>query len=117
MFFESNAVKTRIGNILIAFLLLGVLVTPNINQWLHLAKNHHKEVKCQGNTLHFHQEESCCDLNANFVTPYTYVALMDFSPYQAGELPHLLQDISPIFQLIRETSFRLRGPPSLLFLS
>lgn len=109
--------KTRSGNILIAFLLLGVLITPNINQFFHLANDHHKETKCQEDTLHFHQEESGCDLNATFVTPYTYIDLIDFSPYQVEKLPQLPQESSPIFQLIGETSFHLRGPPFLLFLS
>ena len=102
---------------MIAFLLLGVLVTPNVNQLFHLVDDHHKEIKCQEYTLHFHQEESGCDFNATFVTPYTYIYLIDFSPYQAGELSKLPQENSPIFQLIGETSFHLRGPPILLFLS
>ena len=109
--------RTRVGNILIAFLLLGVLVTPNLNQLFHLVNDHHKETKCQEYTLHFHQEESGCDLNATFVTPYTHIDFIDFSPYQAGELPQLPQENSSIFQLIGETSFHLRGPPFLLFLS
>ena len=109
--------RTRVGNILVVFLLLGVLVTPNINQLFHLVNDHHKETKCQEYTLHLHQEESGCDLNATFVTPYTYIDLIYFTPYQAGELPLLPQENSPIFQLIGETSFHLRGPPFLLFLS
>lgn len=110
----KNNVKTRIGTILTAYLLLTVLVLPNLNQWAHLANGHHNEERCVESKSHFHAEELSCALTATFTTPFTFFkgvhyVLLDNSliSQPAVERPQHLQ-----LKSIQE--FYLRGPPFLL---
>ena len=108
--------RSKLGNILIPFLLLGVLFSPSIGQWVHLADAHHAEVECTEGKVHLHTTEVRCELTATFTTPYAFQSLK--TPKFSEVNTILLQPIGPIqtytFQQIQ--FFRLRGPPQLLTL-
>lgn len=109
--------RSKLANILIPFLLLGVIASPSIGQWLHLADAHHKEVSCKGGEVHFHAAEVSCELTATFTTPFTFKSLKALKLNEVSLL--LLQPLAPTqdyaFQKIQ--FFHLRGPPLLLTLA
>ena len=106
--------KTKLGSILSALLLLAVLALPSINQWVHLAEDHHLEAKCSENNLHFHVEEMDCSLNATFTSPYTPIdiIIIPFFEVKAEPLFPLKKEQKP--NVVSKAFFRLRAPPLLL---
>lgn len=109
--------RSKLANILIPFLLLGVIASPSIGQWLHLADAHHTEVSCTGGEVHFHAAEVRCELTATFTTPFTLKSVKAIKFNEVNIL--LLQPLAPtktyVFQKIH--FFHLRGPPQLLTLA
>lgn len=103
------------ASISIAFLLLGILALPNVNQWIHLLEEHHSEQHCTENNLHFHTSERTCELNATFVSPYTPGDVL------ASKLHEEVRFYPRPFKLLlgysfnHDYAFYLRGPPQLLF--
>ena len=114
---EFNVVETRRGSILGVLLLLGILASPVVNQWLHLVEDHHAETFCLADSFQFHPEEKECALTATFVSPYTHIEFSPFCAFEARELQQLPQVKEPSFQLKEEISFPLRGPPFLSTIS
>ena len=112
---RKNKVTARVNSILIAFLLLAILVLPNINQWIHLAEDHHKEVLCVENNLHFHADELGCVLTATFTPPYFSIDQEPFSPLELQKTLLLPIEKTLSLKLSSTTIFRLRGPPIFLF--
>ncbi len=108
--------RSKLGNLLIPFLLLGVLLSPSIRQWVHLAEAHHDEVQCTEEKVHFHTEEISCELNATFTTPFAFQGVKAMQLIEVKN--QLLQPLRPTqayaFQQIQ--FFHLRGPPQLLTL-
>ena len=106
--------RSKLANILIPFLLVGVILSPSISQWVHLADGHHTEASCTGGEVHFHTAEVNCELTATFTTPFT---VNRFKAPKFNEVETiLLQPLAPTqtyaFQKIQ--FFYLRGPPQLL---
>lgn len=107
--------RYNLGSILTSIFLLGVLLTPSVNQWTHLAEEHHLEKHCTENNLHFHTTELDCDLKATFTTPYTQTVL--FFSIEKEEEGLKLEPIKPLlgYCLNQINPYHLRGPPQLLF--
>ena len=106
--------KTKLGTILSALLLLAVLALPSINQWVHLAEDHHLETQCSENKLHFHAVEMDCSLNATFTSPYTSIDIFSFSLFEAQEEPFLPLKKEQKPSVVSKAFFHLRAPPFLL---
>ena len=106
--------QSKLGNILIPFLLLGVLFSPSVGQWVHIADAHHAEVECTEGKVHLHTTEVHCELTATFTTPYAFQSLKAPKFIEVNTI--LLQPLVPTqayaFQQIQ--FFHLRGPPQLL---
>ena len=106
--------RSKLANILIPFLLLGVLFSPSIGQWVHLAEAHHTEVSCTGGEVHLHTAEASCELTATFTTPFAFKRFKAPKLIEANTI--LLQPLAPTqayaFQQIQ--FYHLRGPPQLL---
>lgn len=109
--------RSKLANILIPFLLLGVIASPSIGQWLHLADAHHTEVSCTGGEVHFHAAEVSCELTATFTTPFTLKSIKVIKFNEVS--PLLLQPLAPtqIYASQKIRFFHLRGPPRLLTLA
>ena len=114
---EFNVVENRRGSILGVLMLLGILASPVVNQWLHIIEDHHAETFCLADSFQFHLEEKECALTATFVSPYTHIEFSSFCAFEARELQQLPQVKEPSFQLKEEISFPLRGPPFLSTIS
>lgn len=106
--------RSKLANILIPFLLLGVLFSPNIGQWVHLAEAHHTEASCSGREVHLHTAEASCELTATFTTPFAFQTVKAPKFIEVNTI--LLQPLAPsqayAFQQIQ--FYHLRGPPRLL---
>lgn len=111
---QTQVVQSKLANILIPFLLVGVIVSPSIGQWAHIINTHHTEVSCSGGEVHFHATEVGCELTATFTTPFTFKSLKAIKFNEVKSI--LLQPLTPTqayaFQQIQ--FFHLRGPPQLL---
>lgn len=107
--------RCRTGLLLIAYLLLGVLALPNVNQWIHLFEEHHSEQHCTESKVHFHANELPCELNATFVSPYAPVDVL--KPKFQKEFTYNPKPFKPFpgYNFNQVYSFHLRGPPQLLF--
>ena len=111
---QTQTVRSKLANILIPFLLVGVIASPSIGQWIHIVDAHHTEVSCSGGEVHFHATEVDCELTATFTSPFTYKSLkaVKFNEVENDLLQPLLPIQAYAFQQIQ--FFHLRGPPQLL---
>lgn len=109
--------NTKKSSVLCAFLLLAVLALPSISQWNHLAADHHQEVECSENSLHFHTEEINCALTATFTPPYTPNNLLVFTLLEVQEEPFHITKKEPLLTVNAKEYFQLRAPPFLLYFS
>lgn len=110
----KNNVKSRIGTVLIAFFLVTVLALPNLNQWAHLANDHHYEEQCFESKTHFHAEELNCALTATFTTPYTFFKGVHYVLLDNSLISQPSVERPQYLQLKSIQEFYLRGPPFLL---
>lgn len=106
--------RSKFGSILIPFLLLGVLLSPSIGQWVHLAEAHHDERQCTEEKVHFHAEEAFCELNATFTNPHTLAGIKTIVFDEQVEISQDVFTASPNYFFQQINFFHLRGPPQLL---
>lgn len=107
--------KTKLGSILIAFLLLGVLTLPTANQWIHLSEGHHLEEHCTESSTHFHKKELACELIATFTSPYAPYWFQPTEYFVNSPKKELIQSSFENLIYGHTTTLYLRGPPDLLF--
>lgn len=107
--------KTKLGSILIAFLLLGVLILPAANQLIHLSEGHHLEEHCTESSTHFHKKELACELIATFTSPYAPYWFQPTEYFVNYLKKELIQSNFENLIYGHTTTLYLRGPPDLLF--
>lgn len=107
--------KTKLRSVLIAFFLLGVLLLPTANQWVHLLEEHHQETQCTENSTHFHKKELACELTATFTSPYSPSFIKAPELFIADETHPLPQASFENVIYGHHITLHLRGPPHLLF--
>ena len=101
-------------SILISVVLIGVLLAPMGNQWIHLIEDHHQEVFCSESKIHFHQKELNCDLNSTFPPPYSIYSLcFKERIFSSFSLKPILFSTGKLLRK-QVSQYLLRGPPSLL---
>ena len=106
--------RSKLANILISFLLVGVIASPSIRQWVHITNAHHTEASCSGGEVHFHATEVDCELTATFTTPFTFKGFKAVKFNEVNII--LLQPLTPtqVYAFQQIQFFHLRGPPQLL---
>ena len=111
---QTQVVRSKLANILIPFLLLGIIVSPSIGQWVHITNAHHTEAWCLGGEVHFHATEADCELTATFTTPFTFKNLKAIKFNEVNSI--LLQPftLTQVYASQQIQFFHLRGPPLLL---
>lgn len=107
--------KTKLGSVLIAFFLLGVLLLPTANQWVHLSEEHHQEKQCTENSTHFHKKELACELIATFTSPFSPIFIKVPELFITDDTPPLPQASFENIIYRHRITLHLRGPPYLLF--
>ena len=107
--------KTKLGSILIAFLLLGVLILPAANQLIHLSEGHHLEEHCTESSTHFHKKELACELIATFTSPYAPYWFQPTEYFVNYLKKELIQSNFENLIYGHTSTLYLRGPPDLLF--
>lgn len=101
----------KLGKVLIPFLLLGVLISPSIGQWMHLIEAHHHERQCTQEKVHFHAKEIACELTATFTTPHTLIATKAPCLLNENPIAQKTAGIVPVYFFQKIYLFHLRGPP------
>lgn len=106
--------RSKLANVLIPFFLLGVLLSPSIGQWVHLAEAHHQEGHCTEEKVHFHAKEVNCELTATFTNPYTLLVTKATAFVKSNKISHEVFTAPQAYFFQQINFFHLRGPPQLL---
>ncbi len=109
--------QSKLAHVLIPFFLLGVLLSPSIGQWVHLADAHHEESMCTEVKVHFHAKELNCELTATFTNPYTPSKIKPFSFVKPNKISEVVFTAPQDYFFQQINFFHLRGPPRLLTFS